>query len=249
MSNLRNKGDYRERIYRSYVQSRDTPLAPTTLSGLKPRLPYLRRLVTRHFPAERDATILELGCGHGILLYVLAEAGYKNARGVDDSPEQVAAAKRLGIEGVTQSDVFSALSSTPPASVDVVITFDLIEHFTKVEIIQLVDAVYRVLKSDGRWIIHVPNAESPMFANVFYGDFTHELGFTRGSLTQLLKSSGFRGIKYFEDRPIPHGPVSAIRAVLWQLIRLGLLFYNAVETGAFDRRAVYSRNLLAIASR
>jgi 2-polyprenyl-3-methyl-5-hydroxy-6-metoxy-1,4-benzoquinol methylase len=86
---------YRDRIYRGYVTARDKPLAPPTLEGLRPRLPYFKQPIRRHFPRNLDAAILDYGCGHGALLYALQCKGYCNARGVDGSPEQVEAAQKL----------------------------------------------------------------------------------------------------------------------------------------------------------
>ncbi len=240
---------YRERIYAAYVTARDRPLAPDSIDGLAPRLPYFRKMIRRHFPTERDAVILELGCGHGALLYALRQAGYTNTRGVDGSSEQVDAARRLGVPGVSEGGVMDALRKTPDVSQDVVVAFDLIEHFAKDELIGLIDEVHRVLKSGGRWIIHVPNAESPFSGRIRHGDFTHELAFTRQSLAQVLLSSGFSAVRCFEDRPVPHGLKSLVRAGLWAVIRAGLLFYIAVETGPVDHQAVFSQNLLAVAVR
>lgn len=238
---------YRERIYAGYVTRRGTPLAPQTVTGLAPRMPYLRKLIKRCLPTEKNAKILELGCGHGALLYALHAMGYEHARGVDGSVEQVASARRLGIEGVTKEDILEKLQETPHASLDVVITFDVIEHFTKNELIPLIDEVSRVLRAGGRWIIHVPNAESPFGALMRYGDFTHEVAFTRVSLDQLLRASGFAQVHCYEDRPVPHGFRSTVRALLWLAIRATLLTYMAVETGAVDRDAIFSQNLLAVA--
>jgi 2-polyprenyl-3-methyl-5-hydroxy-6-metoxy-1,4-benzoquinol methylase len=240
---------YRQRIYGQYVTARDKPLAPKKIEGLEPRLPLFRKIVRQHFPPDRNAAILELGCGHGAFLYVMHQGGYKNAKGVDGAPEQVRAARELGITGVEQGDVMSALAATASASLDVLVTFDLIEHFTKRELVSLVDEVYRVLRPSGHWIIHVPNAEAPFGSRVRYGDFTHEVAFTRVSIAQLLKASGFASVQCYEDQPVPHGLKSAIRFLLWKVIRTGLLFYIAVETGALDRGAVFSQNLLAVAQR
>ena len=239
--------NYRERIYGQYVTARDKPLAPPNLEGLQPRLPFFRQVIRQHFPPDRNAAILELGCGHGAFLYAMHQAGYKNARGVDGAAEQVGAARALGIAGVEQGDVISALAAIPSASLDVVVAFDLIEHFTRRELINLVDDVYRVLRQGGRWIIHVPNAEAPFGARMRYWDFTHELAFTRVSMAQLLKAGGFASVQCYEDRPVPHGLKSTVRLLLWKVIRAGLLFYIAIETGAFDRDAVFSQNLLAVA--
>ncbi|HBD12395.1 MAG TPA: hypothetical protein DCZ13_09625, partial [Porticoccaceae bacterium] len=166
---------YRSRIYTHYVQAREQALAPQTLAGLAPRSHALRRLIEQHFPADKNAVVLDLGCGHGALLHFAREAGYTNLRGVDGSPQQVVAARRLGIEGVEEGDLRDALAAQPDASLDVVIAFDVIEHFTRDELLPFVDEVHRVLKAGGRWIIHVPNGESPFFGSIRYGDLTHEL--------------------------------------------------------------------------
>lgn len=237
----------RDRIYASYVYGRNESLAPPTLAGLRPRLPYLRKLVKLHFPQQRDVDILELGCGHGALLHVLQESGYTNARGVDRSIEQVTAAEKLGIAGAEQGDVMEALAKTPAGSLDVIVAFDVIEHFRKDELLSLVDEVHRALRPGGRWIIHVPNAEAPFGSRMRHWDITHELAFTRTSIAQLLIASGFASVECFEDRPTPHGPVSASRLVLWQMVRACLLLYLAIETGSFDQRAIFSQNMVAVA--
>jgi SAM-dependent methyltransferase len=242
-------GGGRQRIYGQYVTARDKPLAPLSIEGLRPRLPYLRQVIRRHFPRDLDAVVLELGCGHGAFLYAMHEAGYSRARGVDWSEEQVRAAQDLGIGGVAQGDVMAVLAVTDSDSLDVVVTFDLIEHLTKGELLPLVDHVHRVLRPSGRWIVHVPNGEAPFGARMRYWDFTHELAFTRLSITQLLKASGFSSVQCYEDEPVPHGVKSLVRLVLWKVIRVVLLSYIAVETGVFDRAAVFSQNLLAVARR
>lgn len=240
---------YRQRIYAAYVTGRQHSIAPQTVRGLRPRLPYLRRLVGRHFPADHDARIFDLGCGHGALLYVLRADGYRNATGVDSSPEQVAAARRLGIEGVSNGDLVQTLRDMPDVSLDVAVAFDVIEHFDKDELVPLVDDVHRVLRPGGVWIIHVPNGEGPFGARMRDWDFTHEAAYTRTSLSQLLHCSGFSAVSCFEDRPAVHGALSAFRAIGWRVIRLALLFYIAIETGSWDPDAVFTQNMLVVARR
>ena len=167
--------------------------------------------------------------------------------GVDGSTEQVEAAQRLGIEGVEQADIFETLSKEAPEALDCIVTFDLIEHFDRDELILLVDCIRRALGPGGRWIIHTPNAESPFGMRTRYGDLTHELAFTRTSLAQLLLSSGFSQVNFYEDQPVAHGVKSAARWVLWKGLRSLLRLYLAVETGDTGRDAIFSQNLLAVA--
>jgi 2-polyprenyl-3-methyl-5-hydroxy-6-metoxy-1,4-benzoquinol methylase len=239
--------EYRGRIYGQYVSSRFETLAPTTLDDLRPRATYLRKLIRDHFPTDRNAKILDLGCGHGALLHFAREAGYRNLEGVDRSSEQVAAARQVGIDGISEGDLIEAVSSMPDASREAVITFDVLEHFTKNELLPFVDEVWRVLRSGGRWIIHAPNGESPFGGRMRYWDLTHENAFTRESLTQLLLSSAFTQVKCYEDVPARHGIKSTIRWLLWQGIRTGLRLWLAVETGETGRDAIFSQNLLAVA--
>jgi 2-polyprenyl-3-methyl-5-hydroxy-6-metoxy-1,4-benzoquinol methylase len=240
---------YRSRIYGAYVQARTQPLAPQTLAKLAPRAPTLRRLVRRHFPANKEAAILDLGCGHGALIHFAQEAGFRNMRGVDGSLEQVAAAKRLGIEGVEHGDLQELLETQPNGSVDMVVAFDVIEHFTRDELLPFVDQVYRVLKPSGRWLIHVPNGESPFSGRMRYWDLTHELAFTRTSLSQLLLSSGFSTVRCLEDTPVVHGAKSALRWALWKAFRALMRLYIAAETGDVSNSHIFSQNLLAVAIR
>ncbi|MDQ6886387.1 MAG: methyltransferase domain-containing protein [Gemmatimonadota bacterium] len=240
---------YRERIYGSYNSARHEAWAPETLAQLEARSPYFHRLIARHFPASRDARILDLGCGYGALVFFARRAGYARCIGVDGSAEQVAAATRLGIAGVELGDVMATLDRLESASQDVVLALDLIEHFRRDELLMLVDEVFRVLAPGGRWIIHTVNGESPLFGRIRYGDLTHEEAFTRTSIGQLLLSSGFTRVDCFEDTPIVHGAMSAARFVLWKVMRGLLRLYLAAETGISDRTPIFTQNFLTVAMR
>lgn len=241
--------DYRARVYQSYVNGRDQPLAPSSLEGLRPRMPLLEHIMREYIPKDRETAILELGCGHGAFLYALEKGGYVNCQGVDCAPEQVAAAQRLGINGVTEANVMTHIGTIRDESKHVIVAFDLIEHFTKPELICLVDEVFRILLPGGVWIIHAPNGGSPFCARTLFHDFTHELAFTSGSLSQLLLSSGFSSVVCTEDGPRPHGFISGIRWLLWKVLRSCLRFYLAVETGATGGEQVFTQNLIAVATK
>jgi SAM-dependent methyltransferase len=240
---------YRARIYANYVHARNMALAPESLAGLKPRAAYITHLIRSHFPDDRQSEILELGCGHGAVIYFARQQGYVNICGVDGSPEQVAAARQLGIEGVVEGDLMLALAALPDQSRDCIVAFDVIEHFTRDELIMLVDEVWRVLRPGGRWIIHVPNGESPFSGMIRYSDITHELAFTRISIAQLLYSSGFSDVRSYEDAPVPYGLKSFVRWLLWKFFRATLRLYIAAETGYTGRDCIFSQNFLAVAKK
>lgn len=142
--------------------------------------------------------------------------------------------------------MLKTLGSLDNESLDAVIAFDVLEHFNRDELIGLVDEIYRVVKPNGRVIIHVPNAGSPFFGMVFYGDLTHETAFTRASLSQLFLSSGFLRIACFEDRPILKSVKGVVRWLIWVSFRQVLRLYLAAETGD-TRDGIFSQNMLAVA--
>ncbi len=211
--------EFRARLLSRYVSTHATVSEAAARDGLEKRRAYLSRMIADHFPADKSAAILDLGCGHGAILWAAQNAGYTNATGVDASPEQVAAAKSLGINGVRQGDLIQALAETPDASLDLVILFDLYHYFERDMQMKLADEVRRVLKPGGRWILHLPNGEALFGARMRYWDHLAIDCFTRISIAQLLLACGFARVESFEDKPIPHGLKSTIRAVLWSGVR------------------------------
>jgi len=238
--------DVRERIYRHYVSAGQAgPVSEAVAS----RARYVDWLIARHFPTDREITGIDLGCGHGVILYCAQRAGYHKLTGVDVSAEQVEAARSLGVRNVRQADLWQALDGLESGSQDLAICFDVIEHLPKSELTRLVDGVRRALRPGGRWIINTPNGESPLFGRVRYGDLTHELAFTRQSLATLLLASGFERVDCYENEPIRSGLKGWVRWTLWKLIRAGLRLYLAAESGDTGRDAIFTQNLLAVAIR
>jgi SAM-dependent methyltransferase len=241
-----SRTSFRDRVYGHYVSAGQAQ-APITAEGLRSRAPFIEAMIERHFPEDRDGAIIDLGCGGGAVLWFAQRAGYRNARGVDVSAEQVAAAQRLGVEGVRQGGLLETLHALGTASQAAVLSLDVLEHLTRDELLPVLDEVHRVLAPAGRWIINVPNAESPLFGRVRYGDPTHELAFTRESLTTLLLASGFRSVACFENAPLARGPIGVARWLIWKLIRGVLRVWLAAESGDSGRRAVFTQNMMAVA--
>jgi SAM-dependent methyltransferase len=237
--------DIRSRILDRYVSTHAS--VSGAAQGLQRRRPYLDRLVGEHFPAARDATILDLGCGHGAILWAAQRAGYTNLAGVDASPEQVAEAARLGIPGVRLGDLNQALREAADGSHDLVVLFDLFHYFTREQQVEIVDQVRRVLKPGGRFILHVPNSEALFAARMRDWDYLSNGSFTRASIAQLFLACDYAAIDCFEDTPAAHGLTSFARAALWQVIRLGARLVLAAETGENGREAIFSQCLLAVA--
>jgi len=178
-------------------------------------------------------------------LYFLKRAGYRNVGGVDVSSEQIDQARRLGIMEAQQGELDQFLRTLPPESVDVILLLDVLEHFERDELFDVLTRVHGVLKPDGRCIVHVPNGEGLYGMRIRYGDLTHEQAFTAKSLHQLFRVIGFGGIASYEDRPHVHGFVSLVRSMLWMFGTGPHRVLLMAETG--ERKFILSQNLLAVA--
>ena len=215
---------------------------------LKAAGPYFKRLLT-FFPEDKDTRVLDLGCGYGNWLYWLKQAGYRNLEGVDCSPEQVQAAHSIGLDCVVQGDIKVHLADRKPESCEVVLAFDVLEHFGKEEALQFADEVFRVLTPGGRLILHLPNGAGFLSGSIVYGDFTHEFIVTKRSLGQLLRCAGFSQIRAYEDSPLVHGPISTGRLLVWKVARTVLRIIYAAQTGDTDRELIFTQNFLTVASK
>lgn len=223
--------DYRQKVYDHYVTTSQRRLSPSDVGGFEERAPCLGLIIRRHFPHDRESAILELGCGHGAFTHFNLQAGYCNVMGVDISAEQVNEAHRLGIENIYRGDLLEAIKQMPSESWDVVIAYDVIEHFTKDELMPFGEEVMRVMRPGGKWILHTPNGEGLFGMRAQYWDYTHMTGFTRNSLTQFLRTVGLSQVSCYEDRIVTHGIKSALRLAVWTAVRFGLRVILAAETG------------------
>ena len=231
-----------KRLYDAYVSSGQASVTKDTVAAhLSWRKPYIDKVIQEHIPADRDGRILDLGCGYGAFLYFLAQEGYRNLDGVDASAEQVALAHDLGLAMVKNGDIYTYLNSLENGAVDVVLLMDVMEHFRRQALFDMLDEVFRVLRPGGNCIAHVPNGAGLYAMGVRYGDLTHELAFTPSSIKSLFSVIGFSDIRCYEDKPVVHGPASALRRLIWSVGTLPARVLMAAETG--NRSAILSRNM------
>jgi len=223
--------DYRTRVYENYGTSFQDEKTYFDIADSRQWGKAYAHYFRHWLPTASDAQIVDLGCGRGKLLHFFLERGYTNLKGVDISPEQVLVAKEVTTD-VVQGDVLDFLEGAR-GQFDLITALDLVEHFSKSEVLRFLDGCLGALKPGGRLILQTPNAESPWGTAYRYGDFTHEVGFTPDSLRRLLALAGFSAIAPREAGPIPCGysVSSNVRYLLWQVIRMSLLAWNIVETG------------------
>jgi 2-polyprenyl-3-methyl-5-hydroxy-6-metoxy-1,4-benzoquinol methylase len=206
------------------------------------RNPYILQRVLPLLPKDRSVRILDLGCGNGNVLSAAVSMGWSNVAGCDLSLEQVDGAHALGRDYVEYAAIPDFLSRQDDRSVDVIICKDILEHFALFELVEVMESTARVLRTNGKFIGHVPNGDGLTGGGIRYGDLTHHRAFTRRSLEQLTRLVGYSSLELYEDSPVVHGPASLFRRVCYEILTLPLRALSLAETGSWGY--VASRNLL-----
>jgi 2-polyprenyl-3-methyl-5-hydroxy-6-metoxy-1,4-benzoquinol methylase len=235
---------YRDRLFHSYVSTHLGTYRPVGPEALERDRRLFSALYGRFLPARRDAEILEVGCGSGSFLHFLRSEGYQRIHGVDIAAEQVTLARSLGIEDVEAADALPYLAAHP-AAYDLIAAFDVIEHFTKDDVLRFLDHVHGALRPGGALLLRTPNADNPFHSWIRYADFTHEVAFTPLSIRQVLRATGFTDIVVVPLEPYVHGVASAGRWLLWQVIKQIIRLYLLIEQGT-PGSGIFTANLCAV---
>jgi SAM-dependent methyltransferase len=183
------------------------------------RFGKLDRSMERYFTAELQAAgikdskglrIFEIGFGNGEF------AAYATARGaqyvgMEINQELVATARSVGIEAhgsVTALDHVMA-----PASLNLVVAFDVFEHLSHAELERFLVQTRTWLVPGGLVLARIPSGDSPFSRAIQHGDLTHQLTLGSAAVRQLAVDVG---LELIQARPpiLPvcgNGPISAIR--------------------------------------
>jgi predicted TPR repeat methyltransferase len=235
---------YKKIIYDNYISNHNKNLyGENSLSKIAAYAPALNHYYCRHLPQDKNARILDIGCGDGNFVYHLQQLGYKNASGIDVSEEQVAKGRSMGIQNLLCADLLQYLTDNKDLF-DVIVAKDVIEHFTRDEVFEILFLVNKNLRKGGRFIMQVPNGQGMFYTSIFYGDYTHEMAYTESSINQVMLNTGFSSVRCYPTGPVPAGVVSRIRAVLWKLLVWKLKFWKMVETGS--PRGIFTQNIIAV---
>ncbi|MRR56755.1 MAG: class I SAM-dependent methyltransferase [Deltaproteobacteria bacterium] len=194
---------------------------------------YLQQIL----PSERDAAILDIGCGLGQMLQSLRAEGYTDLAGLDVSGEAVSACTAKGLD-VSKIDSLADYCRTAGKQFEFIIMSHVIEHVEKAEIIQTLSLIRsRLLKEGGRLVVITPNAQSHTGCYWAYEDFTHSTIFTAGSLYFVLKCAGFKNIEFIDTFGTAGSSFLGriIKRVLTVVYKANIAFWNRVTSSSFHR--------------
>ena len=173
------------------------------------------RIIDKHFPADRNARILDIGCGMGFLLLALKSSGYQFISGIDTDEQQVLSCRKKELDVAHVSDSMTFLDANA-GSYDIITAFDVLEHIPASQQISFIKKVFEALKPGGVFILTVPNANSVLASRNRYIDYTHHVLFTEVSLDFVLFNGGFQE---FEIKPLDYIiPSASLKSFLHRLL-------------------------------
>jgi SAM-dependent methyltransferase len=162
---------------------------------------YLSLLIAARTDAG-DGPCVDLGCGRGEWLDVVAAQGFK-ARGVDANAMMAAAARERGHD-VTVGDALAYLRALPDDSVLAISAFHLAEHLPFPILFHLIAECRRALKPRGLLVLETPNPENIWVAtHTFHHDPTHGTPLTPDSLEFLVNHHGLETVAVLRLHPYP----------------------------------------------
>lgn len=136
-------------------------------------------------------------------------------------------------------DAFEYLS-TNTKKFDIIYSRAMMEHIEKNRILEFLELVNNSLIEGGIALIEVPNMDWIWASHERYMDFTHEVGFTKESLRQIMRN-------FFDDVNIEYTNDSKrfhkVRILLARLI-VGSLLYSAEP--CIPKEAFWARCILGV---
>ena len=173
-----------------------------SIEDIKGRLrPYLDRVRT-HLPAVPGRPLLDVGCGRGEWLELLAEAGLE-AYGVDTNEHAVAFCAERGLQA-RRADVLTHLGTLPEGALGAISAFHVIEHLPLEALRAFLEEARRTLVPGGILMLESPNPESiKVGATTFHYDPTHLRPIPPQLADFFAEQAGFVDIEILRLNPYP----------------------------------------------
>lgn len=155
--------------------------------------PYLEILSSR-------GEVLDLGCGRGEALEIMAAGGI-SCRGIDSSSEMVEVCRGKGLSAEV-ADLFAALAGAAEGSLGGIVSFHVIEHLPATSLDRLVRLAWRALGPGGVLIFETPSPLSLVVgARNFWIDPTHLRPVHPESLKAVFSLNGFDPVERIDLQP------------------------------------------------
>jgi len=204
--------------------------------------------LANYLPADRDAKILDIGCGWGQFLSWLKQKNYRELEGIDMGSDQVEHCRSVGLNASQASNSILYLRERVE-TYDLVTLHHVIEHVPPTEGLELLKAMRDSLRPGGIAIVQTPNMSAVSAGFSRYIEFTHVTGYTESNLHEALLLAGFARASVFGSRtPLRFTPKRLLWMGLQSCLRAAWRVALFSELGS-DAPHILTKNLYAVAYR
>lgn len=176
-------------------------------------------------PEDRDAKVLDVGCGSGRVLAFLASRGYRRLEGFDRDADAVALARSRVSAPLSVEHDWDRFFANRSASFDLVILKDVLYYLPRERAVDALKSVRRALKPGGRVIIEAFNGAAFTGPFVAYKDEDILWIPTEHTVRRFLEQAGFAAVALRPHLP----PARTLRRRLFNLVgRLWRMVLGAI---------------------
>jgi 2-polyprenyl-3-methyl-5-hydroxy-6-metoxy-1,4-benzoquinol methylase len=242
------RNDYQAQIFNSYAEIH-ADFLDDNLEKQEWFSEYFQKNYLIHFQGlNPDDNILEIGCNKGFLLNTLFNNGFRNLYGVDLSEKDIIKAREYVPSAEFYCMEAGQYLQEQQGKFKCIILKAVLEHVRKEDTLLFLNQIKSALTPGGLVLIDVPNMDWLFSAHERYMDFTHETGYTKESLSQLLRmvygnATVYRGLSCVEKK----GFRAIIRNFLSRILLSGMrIIFKLIEP---DSRDIWweNRSLIGVA--
>jgi 2-polyprenyl-3-methyl-5-hydroxy-6-metoxy-1,4-benzoquinol methylase len=139
---------------------------------------------------QNHGPVLDVGCGRGELLELLAAGGIP-AEGIDSDAGMVSRCHERGLSNVRRADALDFLRSAGAGAFGSVVALQVIEHLPYEALLDFLRASRAALAPGGRLIVETVNPHAPQALKHFWIDPTHQHPLFPEITLLLCRLSGF----------------------------------------------------------
>ena len=148
------------------------------------------------------SNVLDIGCGRGEFLALLAERGV-GAQGIDINESMVEVCRQKGLTA-SRADALAFLRTQPPGSLGGLLAAQVVEHVDPAYLTDLLDAAWATLKPGAAIVLETINPACWFaFFESYIRDITHVRPLHPDTLKYLLLASGFQDVDIRFRSPYP----------------------------------------------